>query len=111
MASRIIAIAFIALVLAGTAYALAPPKVLLDLAEFYVPARMILSGQGAGIYRYETYKAAVDAILPGAVAVVLYAPPPGLPLLLPVGLLPVELLRWFWWSFLLICMLASLLVL
>ena len=84
-----------------------------DLPEFYVPLKMILNGLGAKIYDL-TELARVEhfyfPLVEGRV-VALYWPPVGIPFLLPLGLVPVEVVLWIWKSVLIICLLFSILFL
>src|SRR5277367_2972469 len=74
-----------------------------DFPEFYVPAKMILSGSGANVYvtqelaRFQQFyylKAAERSV------VTLFMPPFGLPFIIPLALLPPDIAPLVWKSFL-----------
>ena len=108
---QVIRVLFIALILFLVPIAmLSGPNLLIDLPEFYTPAQMILHGQGAQIYQPDILLPAEKLLFPGG-GPVLYVPPLGLPWLLPFGLIPLSIIRVFWWTTLIACVGASLLIL
>lgn len=94
---------FVFIVLAIPSYFLAPPTALLDLPEFYTPARMVIAGRGAQIYQPETLKAEQWHDFPQLNEqnkgrfVVLYAIPPAIPVLVPSGFFPSNIIAYVWW--------------
>jgi hypothetical protein len=94
---------FIFIVLAIPSYFLAPPTPLLDLPEFYTPARMVIAGKGADIYQPEAVKTEEWRDFPQLNEenkgrfVILYAIPPAIPLLVPAGFFPSSVIAWVWW--------------
>jgi hypothetical protein len=80
-----------------------------DLPEYYASARMMLSGQGAGIYDLALLAAAQHELFPemGQRVVGLYVPPFSAPLLVPVGLLPAGAAYAVWTSVLVSALVLS----
>ena len=102
---------FILLVLSIPAYFLSPANFeLMDLPEFYTPAKMILSGHGSSIYDVPSLKAAEKALFPWmkAESIVLYLPPFAVPWLVPSGFVPEAAIGPVWWLSLLISTVGAL---
>lgn len=89
----------------------APHLALKDMPEFYAPGRLMFSGAFADVYKPEVYQPLVRQLFPEHEAPILYIPPYGLPLLLPLGCLPPALADPAWFAFLILCSFASVVVL
>jgi hypothetical protein len=103
---------FSLLLLTVVGYLLSAPHLALkDISEFYAPGSMLLSGNPADVYKPESLQLFAQKFFPGHEAPILYIPPFALPLLIPLGCLPVSLADPIWFGFLILCGLASVIVL
>lgn len=103
---------FSLLLLVVVGYLLSAPHLALkDMPEFYAPGRLMLSGVVADVYKPEVYQPLVRQLFPEHEAPILYIPPYGLPLLLPLGCLPPALADPAWFAFLVLCSFGSVVVL
>ncbi|MBS1955938.1 MAG: DUF2029 domain-containing protein [Cyanobacteria bacterium SZAS-4] len=89
----------------------APHLALKDMPEFYAPGRLMFSGTIADVYKPEVYQPLVRQLFPDHEAPILYIPPYGLPLLLPLGCFPPALADYAWFAFLILCSFGSVVVL
>ncbi|MBI2811334.1 MAG: hypothetical protein HYX67_10960 [Candidatus Melainabacteria bacterium] len=89
----------------------APHLALKDMPEFYAPGRMLLSGAPSDVYKPEVFQPLVRQLFPEHEAPILYIPPYGLPLLIPLGCLPESLADPVWFAFLILCSFSSVVVL
>ncbi|HEY9870437.1 MAG TPA: glycosyltransferase family 87 protein [Candidatus Obscuribacterales bacterium] len=80
-----------------------------DLPHFYAAARLILAGQGAQIYNVDILGAAEHQLFPemGQRVVRMHMPPLAVPLLVPLGMLPVGVVDGVWTTTLVLALVAS----
>jgi len=69
-----------------------------DLPEFYAAGRMVLSGNGAQVYDIAQQRAAQHALFPGMEDRVIgfFVNPFALPMIVPIGWVPVDAVRYVW---------------
>lgn len=77
-----------------------------DFSQFIAPAKMLVRGEGSQLYVIPKLLAAEQALYPYPArgVVVLFAPPCGLPWLLPLALLPAKIAPDIWKIFLVLCL-------
>jgi hypothetical protein len=106
--------AVISLVVMGVLLAMAQGSFskISDLPEFYAAARQVLSGHGSEVYLLDQQQAVQTSLFPARTAIVgFFVNPFALPLLVPIGWIPVEAIPFLWKGLLMVALAASLFLL